>query len=57
MKRHLRLELTRSGKRSKKIKLINFMITQNGLDDQSLGIVTSKEKPELKQVKNELIVQ
>ena len=33
------------------------MITQFGLEDQLLGIVTRKEKPELETVKNQLIVQ
>ncbi|RNA22874.1 dynein heavy chain axonemal-like [Brachionus plicatilis] len=42
---------------SVKVKLINFVITQSGLEDQLLGIVTSKEKPELESIKNELIVQ
>lgn len=42
---------------SVKVKLINFVITQSGLEDQLLGIVTSKEKPDLESTKNELIVQ
>lgn len=42
---------------SVKVKLINFMITGPGLEDQLLGIVTRKEKPELEAVKNQLIIQ
>ncbi|CAF1022140.1 unnamed protein product [Brachionus calyciflorus] len=42
---------------SVKVKLINFVITQTGLEDQLLGIVTSKEKPQLEIIKNELIIQ
>jgi len=33
------------------------MITPVGLDDQLLGIVVAKEKPELESEKNQLIVQ
>jgi dynein heavy chain len=40
-----------------KIKLINFVITPLGLEDQMLGIVTKKEKPELETVRNQLIMQ
>jgi dynein heavy chain len=40
-----------------KIKLINFVITPLGLEDQMLGIVTKKEKPELETIKNQLIIQ
>jgi dynein heavy chain len=40
-----------------KIKLINFAITPLGLEDQMLGIVTKKEKPDLETVKNQLIIQ
>lgn len=42
---------------SVKVKLINFVITQSGLEDQLIGFVTSKEKPELETIKNELITQ
>lgn len=42
---------------SVKVKLINFVITPLGLQDQLLGIVTRKEKPELEQVRNQLIIQ
>lgn len=42
---------------SVKVKLINFVITQMGLEDQLLGIVTRKEKPDLEAIKNQLIMQ
>ncbi len=40
---------------SLKVKIINFVITPLGLEDQLLGIVTRKEKPELEKLKNQLI--
>ncbi|XP_037073999.1 dynein heavy chain 3, axonemal-like [Pollicipes pollicipes] len=40
-----------------KVTLLNFMITPLGLEDQLLGIVAAKEKPDLEQKKNELIVE
>ncbi len=33
------------------------MITKEGLQDQLLGIVVAKERPELEEEKNQLIVQ
>ena len=33
------------------------MITPLGLEDQLLGIVAAKEKPELEEKKNELIIE
>ena len=39
------------------VALLNFMITPQGLQDQLLGIVAAKEKPELEEKKNELIVE
>ena len=42
---------------SVKVKLINFVITPLGLQDQLLGIVTRKEKPDLEVIKNQLILQ
>ena len=36
---------------------MNFMITPLGLEDQLLGIVAAKEKPELEEKKNELIIE
>jgi dynein heavy chain len=40
-----------------KVTLINFMITSNGLEDQLLGIVVAKERPDLEAEKNSLIIQ
>ena len=40
-----------------KVKVINFLITPSGLDDQLLGVVTRKEKPELELLKDSLIVE
>lgn len=37
--------------------MVNFMITPQGLEDQLLGIVAAKEKPELEEKKNQLIVE
>ena len=37
--------------------LLNFMITPLGLEDQLLGIVAAREKPELEEKKNELILE
>ena len=37
--------------------LLNFMITPTGLEDQLLGIVAAKEKPELEEKKNQLIIE
>ncbi|XP_052058680.1 dynein axonemal heavy chain 3-like isoform X1 [Mytilus californianus] len=42
---------------SVKVTLINFMITLLGLEDQLLGIVAAKEKPDLEEKKNELIIE
>jgi len=42
---------------SVKVVLLNFMITPQGLEDQLLGIVAAKEKPELEEKKNQLIVE
>ena len=42
---------------SVKVTLLNFMITPQGLQDQLLGIVAAKEKPELEEKKNQLIVE
>ncbi|XP_069141245.1 dynein axonemal heavy chain 3-like isoform X4 [Argopecten irradians] len=42
---------------SVKVTLLNFMITLLGLDDQLLGIVAAKEKPELEEKKNQLILE
>ncbi|XP_076179047.1 dynein axonemal heavy chain 7 isoform X1 [Ptiloglossa arizonensis] len=40
-----------------KVTLLNFMITPSGLEDQLLGIVVAKERPDLETEKNALIVQ
>ncbi|EPZ35039.1 Dynein heavy chain, coiled coil stalk domain-containing protein, partial [Rozella allomycis CSF55] len=42
---------------STKVTIINFMITKEGLEDQLLGITIAKERPELEEMKNQLIVQ
>nr|AML30857.1 axonemal inner arm dynein heavy chain 1 [Marsilea vestita] len=42
---------------SAKLNLINFMITIEGLFDQLLGISVAKERPDLEEQKNQLIVQ
>ncbi|VDQ09479.1 unnamed protein product [Trichobilharzia regenti] len=39
-----------------KVSLLNFMITLEGLEDQLLGIVVAKEKPELEEARQELII-
>lgn len=40
-----------------KVTLLNFMITEEGLQDQLQGIVVAKERPELEEEKNALIFQ
>ena len=40
-----------------KVSLINFMITLDGLEDQLLGVVVAKERPDLAEEKNQLIIQ
>ncbi|KAF7280376.1 hypothetical protein GWI33_006107 [Rhynchophorus ferrugineus] len=40
-----------------KVTLVNFMITKAGLEDQLLGIVVAKERPDLEAEKNALILQ
>ncbi|KAJ8301425.1 hypothetical protein KUTeg_020412 [Tegillarca granosa] len=39
------------------VTLLNFMITLLGLEDQLLGTVAAKEKPELEEKKNQLILE
>ncbi|KAK7490596.1 hypothetical protein BaRGS_00018199, partial [Batillaria attramentaria] len=41
---------------STKVSLLNFMITPEGLEDQLLGIVVAKERPELEEERQQLIV-
>ncbi|XP_014484361.1 PREDICTED: dynein heavy chain 7, axonemal-like [Dinoponera quadriceps] len=40
-----------------RVTLLNFMITPSGLEDQLLGIVVARERPDLESEKNVLIVQ
>ena len=40
-----------------KVTLLNFMITQEGLQDQLLGTVVRMEKPELEEEKTKLVIQ
>lgn len=40
-----------------KVVLLNFMITPIGLEDQLLGVVVAKDRPDLEAEKNELIIQ
>jgi dynein heavy chain len=40
-----------------KVSLLNFMITPEGLEDQLLGIVVLKERPDLEEEKTQLILQ
>ena len=40
-----------------KVTLVNFMITPEGLQDQLLGIVAAKERPELEETKNKLVLE
>ena len=42
---------------STKVMLLNFMITLEGLEDQLLGIVAAKERPELEEEKSRLVLQ
>lgn len=38
------------------VSLLNFMTTPEGLEDQLLGIVVAKERPDLEEEKNKLIL-
>ena len=42
---------------STKVTLLNFMITYDGLNDQLLGILVKKERPELEEEKEKLILE
>ena len=42
---------------SVKVTLVNFMATPEGLQDQMLGIVVAKERPDLEEEKGELIIE
>ena len=39
-----------------KICLLNFTVNQSGLEDQVLGLVVGKERPDLQEAKNQLVV-
>ena len=39
-----------------KVTLINFTVTMSGLEDQLLGAVVGKERPDLEQAKSKLVV-
>lgn len=41
---------------STKVTIINFMITYEGLNDQLLGIIVKKERPDLEEEKERLIL-
>jgi len=41
---------------STKVNLLNFMITVEGLEDQLLGIVVAKERPEVEEERQQLIL-
>jgi len=41
---------------STKVTLLNFMITPAGLEDQLLGVVVAKDRPDLEVEKNQLII-
>ena len=38
------------------VSLLNFMTTPEGLEDQLLGIVVAKERPDLEEEKNKLLI-
>lgn len=40
-----------------KVTILNFMITRQGLMDQLLGTVVAKERPDLEEKKNHLIIE
>lgn len=40
-----------------KVVLLNFMITTVGFEDQLLGVVVAKDRPDLEAEKNHLIIQ
>ena len=41
----------------RQVTLLNFMITPEGLEDQLLGIVVQRERPELEEEKTKLTLQ
>lgn len=42
---------------STKVTILNFMITYEGLNDQLLGILVKKERPDLEREKERLIIE
>jgi len=40
-----------------KVTLLNFMITQDGLSDQLLGVVVAEERPDLEEQRSQLVIQ
>jgi dynein heavy chain len=42
---------------AEQVTLINFTITPQGLQDQLLGTMVAKERPDLEEKKNELIIE
>ena len=42
---------------SVKVTLLNFMITPQGLQDQLLGVVVARERADLEEKKNELVLE
>merc|ERR1719335_624267 len=41
---------------SVKVTLLNFAITPGGLEDQMLGLLVAKERPDLEEEKNSLVI-
>ena len=41
---------------SVKVSILNFLVTPEGLEDQLLGIVVTQERPDLAEMKNQLVV-
>src|SRR5690606_24837176 len=41
---------------STKTTIVNFSVTKEGLEDQLLGIVVQKERPELEEQKNSIVI-
>ena len=41
---------------SVKVSLLNFFVTLEGLEDQLLGIVVAEERPDLAEMKNQLVI-
>jgi dynein heavy chain len=39
-----------------KVSLLNFLITPDGLEEQLLGVLVSKERPDCEEKKNELVI-